>query len=62
MIPVRAQLARDVMIGMSKITTAEEEVWVDECTHEGGKKWMPVKNVTPLIEYLIEQGWTKEQA
>lgn len=58
-IPIKGQLARDVMIGMSKITTTVEEVWVDECTHEGGKKMAPVKDVTPLIDYLLEQGWTK---
>lgn len=58
-IPIKGQLARDVMIGMSKIETRMEEVWVDECTHEGGKKLAPVRNITPLIEYLLEQGWTK---
>jgi len=58
-LPIRAQLSRDVMLGMTKIETRMEGVWVDECTHEGVKKLAPVKNVTPFIDYLIEQGWTK---
>lgn len=56
---MRHALSKDVVIGMSKITTRQQEVWVDECTHEGGKKLAPVKDITPFIDYLIEQGWTK---
>jgi len=54
---VRAQLIRDVALGMTKIEIRMEEVWVDECTHEGGKKLAPVKNITPLIDYLLDRGW-----
>lgn len=55
----RKEMARDVSYGMTLCTTTMEEVWVDECTHEGGKKLAPVKNITPFIDYMLEQGWTK---
>lgn len=58
---LRHQLSRDVMIGMSKMTVTQEEMWVDECTHEGGKEIRDVSNVTPFIDYLLEQGWTKKE-
>lgn len=56
-VPIRAQLARDVSLGMTKIETRMEEVWVDECTREGGKKLAPVQDIGPFIDYLLDRGW-----
>lgn len=49
------------MIGMAKCPVTMEERWVDECTHEGGTKLLSSRDITPLIEHLIEQGWTKNE-
>lgn len=54
----RNQLTRDLMIGMSKAPVRMEWDWIDPCTQEG-KKEIPTRDLTPVIDYLLAQGWVK---
>lgn len=57
------ELSKDVMRGITLVPWEWVEVPVNLCPSEDQEetKIVPSRNMTPLIKYLYEQGWRKEQ-
>jgi len=66
-VSIRDELARDVMVGIGLTGPVYQNVPVNSCPDDDPPgeprpmKCVPVNNITPFIDFLLERGWTKEE-